>query len=446
MRNWRPTNEELQSTNEELQTAYAELRIAYEEKEIQRREVETLQSRLLQINHMLEDSEKLAAMGSWEWNLDEDRMTWSKGFYAILGLDSDRFPASYEAFIGVIHPDDRSFVERSIQSSIDINTHLEIKHRVRTKDGMERVLLTRTNVIYNNQNRPQKMIGNVLDATLEESLKRELKDKKTELNMRLEYMDSILNSLLNGVYVYDIITGKNKFLNPAYTTITGYTLSDMNSMSEKDFFTLFHPDDQEHVRNHMNKLAHLKKGEVLGLKYRFKHKKGNWIWCYSRDSLLEFDERGKPVSFVGSFLNITKEDEELQKNVELLERSLDLVKNVINSTDMGIIAFRSVREDSKKIIDFEYILVNARACDQLGKDELELTGNRLLTLYPEYKIPLPEDESHSLFDHYCEIVETGSKKEFEIYYGGEGRIERLQNMGVKNGDGFVLTFSSNSER
>ena len=152
------------------------------------------------------------------------------------------------------------------------------------------------------------------DQTSEYQLKRHLLDQKV-------FTDKVQNFALNGIYIYNVKLGINTYINDRYKELLGYDLDEINDMKPAEFFDLFHPNDRESIAAHMEEVAALKPGQHVEIEYRFRAKKGNWIWCLSRDSGFEYDETGKMVSFIGSFLSI----DPLKKiQLELLEKNNEL--------------------------------------------------------------------------------------------------------------------------
>ncbi|MFZ0134471.1 MAG: PAS domain S-box protein [Desulfobacterales bacterium] len=142
------------------------------------------------------------------------------------------------------------------------------------------------------------------------------------------FAEKVLNASLNGIYIYDVSLGRNVFINDQYTTLTGYTLADLNQLDKAQFLALFHPDDQSLVTGHMERLA---RGghEMLESEYRFKTKDGRWIWCLSRNGAFDHDRGDGSVSqYIGTFLDITqrKEAEQtLAHQRELLQGIYDTI-------------------------------------------------------------------------------------------------------------------------
>ncbi len=115
----------------------------------------------------------------------------------------------------------------------------------------------------------------------------------------------VINTSLNGIYVFDVKLGRNVFINTRYTALTGYNLNDLITMGQDQFFELFHPEDRQRVAEHLEKLVH-GSDDMLEIEYRFRTKDGCWIWCLSRDCVFARDEDDTISQLIGTFLDITE--------------------------------------------------------------------------------------------------------------------------------------------
>ncbi len=120
------------------------------------------------------------------------------------------------------------------------------------------------------------------------------------------FSKSLLDSSLNGIYVYDLVQGRNVYINTEYSRLTGYTLGTLQSMGPDEFAALFAPEDGPRVAEHMSRVREARDGQALEIEYRFRHADGRWIWCLSRDTAFERDEQGRVTKFIGSFVDITE--------------------------------------------------------------------------------------------------------------------------------------------
>ncbi|MGZ5400978.1 MAG: PAS domain-containing protein, partial [Nocardioides sp.] len=96
--------------------------------------IETLERR----EQQLATAQAIARIGSWEWDVVEDRTTWSDELFRIYGADPGRFGCDYEAFLEFIHPDDRVVVQAAIAATYEGPDEFEWTARVIRGDGQLR--------------------------------------------------------------------------------------------------------------------------------------------------------------------------------------------------------------------------------------------------------------------------------------------------------------------
>jgi hypothetical protein len=91
-------------------------------------------------------------------------------------------------------------------------------------------------------------------------------------------------------------------------------------MGELKFLQLFHPDDRKSLRQYIKQLEAAEKGQTLEFKFRLKGKDGKYTWLLSRDTGFDYDEQGKLISFIGSFIEVGEQvEQEQEKNKEIKE-------------------------------------------------------------------------------------------------------------------------------
>jgi PAS domain S-box-containing protein len=86
----------------------------------------------------LKRSQELAHLGSWDLDLVNGRLTWSEEVYRIFGLSPLEFSGTYEAFLEVVHPEDRAAVDAAYSGSLrESREGYEIEHRILKKSTGE---------------------------------------------------------------------------------------------------------------------------------------------------------------------------------------------------------------------------------------------------------------------------------------------------------------------
>ena len=124
-------------------------------------------------------------VGTWDWNIVEQRVTWSKHVYQFHGLDPAQFEGSVEASSGRIHPDDRERVEKAIELAIRTQTPYSSEMRILRPTGEVRWLFTNGRAFYDETGKPTRMLGATVDITERrravEALEQAVKDRTAKL-------------------------------------------------------------------------------------------------------------------------------------------------------------------------------------------------------------------------------------------------------------------------
>ena len=122
----------------------------------------------------LAEAQHLAHIGSWEFDLLTDELSWSDEMFNIFELDSKTFRPSYQTFLEKNHPDDREMVDSAYKQSINNKTIYSVKHRLQMKDGRIKYVQERSQAYYDESGHAIRSTGTMQDVTelekLEESL------------------------------------------------------------------------------------------------------------------------------------------------------------------------------------------------------------------------------------------------------------------------------------
>lgn len=286
------TNEELQSTNEELQTAYAELRMAYEDKETQRYELIKLQSELEHTNRLLEDAERMGRMGSWLWSLNNKSLSWSPGCYSIFGLDREHFAPSYEAFIGIAHPDDRTRLENHLNDLLVQTAKQPFVFKALDRDKKVIMVSMESVVSYNDLKQPEKVMGTITNISERIALQKE----KTVYKEKVNYL---LNNEITGNYIFSTETFSYSFINPVFTETLGYSLEDIARLNRDEVMALVHPDDRGAFEARYLTLTDSLNSKLPPFHYRFKHATDDrYVSIVTNEVAFEVNESAGAISKV----------------------------------------------------------------------------------------------------------------------------------------------------
>ncbi|MDX1953320.1 MAG: PAS domain-containing protein [Verrucomicrobiota bacterium] len=104
-------------------------------------------------------------LGVWEWDIRNNRVSWSDRLYEFHGLKFGEFGGTVEAFARIVHPEDASMVQKAIQRAIEEKAPYELVFRTVRPDGQVRWLRTAARVLFAEDGTPLRMLGGTVDIT-----------------------------------------------------------------------------------------------------------------------------------------------------------------------------------------------------------------------------------------------------------------------------------------
>ena len=135
------------------------------EEEVQPSIQETYEEHLLANQKRLREAERQAKLGHWELDLQSDKLHWSSETYKIFELDPLEHEPSLEDFLEMIHPDERDYVIREYETSVENKTQYNVYHRIVLKSGPIKFVNERCRTYYDEQGQPIRSSGTVVDMT-----------------------------------------------------------------------------------------------------------------------------------------------------------------------------------------------------------------------------------------------------------------------------------------
>jgi PAS domain S-box-containing protein len=144
----------------------------------------------------LAEAQRVAHVGSWEWEVAGNRVTWSEELYRIYGLDQGQFDGSYEAFLARVHPDDLDHTRQVVIEALRSPAPFVYDHRIVRADKEVRMLHTRGEVLTGAQGKPVRLVGCCWDVS-----ERWLATTKREQSISL--LRATLEASADGLLVVD---------------------------------------------------------------------------------------------------------------------------------------------------------------------------------------------------------------------------------------------------
>jgi len=124
-----------------------------------------IEAELRRTRARLADTEELAGLGSWEWDIPSDTMLWSEEVYRLHGVNRSEFTPSFPAVLALVHRDDRALVHATVSRAQRTGGSYVCEHRVVRPDGSTRWWESRGTALTDAGGHPIKLFGTVQDIT-----------------------------------------------------------------------------------------------------------------------------------------------------------------------------------------------------------------------------------------------------------------------------------------
>lgn len=261
------------------------------------------------IQHRLEESQRIAHIGTWDWNVQTNELYWTDEIYRIFELDPELFKPSYTTFLEIIHQEDRKLLEDTVHYAVNNNTPYELIHRLETQPGKIKYVIENGVCHYDEYGKPLKMIGTVRDITETEYTKKRLEESQKHTKIGTWEYNLVTKKLINSKQLYELWE-----VNPLQFEIT------------RDFILQgIHKEDINRILEIENET--IKNGKSYSVEYRITTALGNQKHV-RRNGYVENDSKGVPVKLFGSVQDITEEWKQKNKLLNYyatLENSLSAI-------------------------------------------------------------------------------------------------------------------------
>ena len=129
-------------------------------------------------------AQKIAHLGSWEWNIKTNEEHWSEEQYRIFGYEPNEVAVTYSLFQNALHPDDKAAVQFEVQQALDGTKPFFTEYRIIRKDGAVRNIEAKGGIEFDSEGKPEKMNGTVLDITERKETEEKLKQYYIQLDIK----------------------------------------------------------------------------------------------------------------------------------------------------------------------------------------------------------------------------------------------------------------------
>jgi two-component system cell cycle sensor histidine kinase/response regulator CckA len=249
-----------------------------------------------------------AQMGLWEWDMVSNRVSWDAKKYDVFGLAYGSFAGTKEAFLELVHPDDRAMLETAITRAVEDGAPYQNEFRIVAPAGHTRWIANLGQVYRDDDGRPLRMVGVVYDVTDRKLTERALRDRE-------ETFRSIVEATSEWIWAVDQ-DARITYSNPAVERILGYRPEELAGLSLR---SLAHEDDLPKFEEILSTSLAEKRGWAAFV-VRYRHKDNTYRYLETHGVPM-LDATGEVVGFRGSDRDVTdrKQVEEELRDAHRME-------------------------------------------------------------------------------------------------------------------------------
>jgi PAS domain S-box-containing protein len=181
---------------------------------------------------LLAESQQVAHIGSWTWEITSGKLLWSDETYRIFGISPQETEMTFERFIALVHPDDRGVVRNGVDQALGDHQLFNCVYRALKQDGTIRIAQTRGTPVYDENNNAAHIFGTVQDVTEHRNAEKAIDESRRRFQ-------AVFENALDGILLIDD-TGRYVDVNPAICQLLGYTREEFLQMTVSDLTPVPH--------------------------------------------------------------------------------------------------------------------------------------------------------------------------------------------------------------
>jgi PAS domain S-box-containing protein len=268
----------------------------------------------------LQQTNEVARVGGWEYDLASGIVKWSPTVYDIHGLENTGRPLTMDDVNQVYTPESRQLLEEAVKKAIRFGLPYEEELEIITPAGERRWTRGIGNADFEN-GRCVRLYGTAQDIHEERS-------NRVQLETARQKLQSIFNNMSDVVWSLRLPDYKMLFYTPSIVGLYGASQHEWeeNSQLWKEFI---HPEDMDIA---MQTTRELRSRGWYNANYRIITRKGEVKWTNNRGRYV-YDEDGAPIRLDGYISDITnskKAELEVARYSEMLQLLFDTATTFIN--------------------------------------------------------------------------------------------------------------------
>jgi PAS domain S-box-containing protein len=291
-------------------------------------------------------AQSVTHIGSYVWELEPEKLTWSDELYRIYGLDPSTTTVTNELAASFNYDASADQIFESIGKSKETLKPFDFHYRIVLPGGTMKILHARGEIVVDHENKPTKIFGTAQDVTAQKETERKLEQNMIFINKIADAAPAIIAS-------YNIQTGELAYVSKGLQKMLGYNPDHAREAGLPFFSEIVHPDDlprilQQNQQSQQlaNENGHDPNEPVVEFQYRMRNANGAYQWFHTFGTVFSRDALGQVELVLNISLDIT---EKVKAEEILLRRTTELQQSNANLQEFAFVASHDLKEPLRKI-------------------------------------------------------------------------------------------------
>jgi PAS domain S-box-containing protein len=289
---------------------------------------------------------------AWEYDILNNKMTWGAGLQELFGYTPEDMGPGGESWDARVHPEDFEAVQQSIEEAIrQRQTTWTGEYRFRKADGTYAYILDQGYTVYDNQGKPVRTTGSIIDITQGKDTEKALKESDARFHHLLDILPHMAWT--------STPHGKILFFNDNWYSYTG-----MKPGQTEGWISVIHPEDSATVLTSWHNAV--ASGQSFEIEYRIRnYYDGTYRWFLERGVPMH-DAQGNITLWMGTYTDI----EEQKQSLENSTREDQRLENMLRLSPVHLCVFHGPDHTCRYITPGVYKIFGNR--NYIGKPAREL--------------------------------------------------------------------------
>jgi PAS domain S-box-containing protein len=300
-------------------------RVAWDGLVVDITDIKHTEETLRQSEARLVESQQVARLGNWDYDLATGKINWSQGLFDLFQRDSALGAPNYEENAQLYHPEDSPKLHQAVERAISTGESYKLVLRGFKADGSIMYVEGIGKTQFNSQGQVIRLYGTAQDITDRKQAQEALTRSEEQLRLTLEYTHI-------GTWDWHLQTNE-VIWNDNHYRLLGLEPGEV-AASYQLWRDVIHPEDINQVEQILSEA--LNQHINFESEYRIIHPDGKVFWLAGKGHGI-YDETGNPVRMLGVIIDITDQqraEQELQKKEHFLRSIYDGVANSIFVVDV----------------------------------------------------------------------------------------------------------------